>query len=188
MRFACLALAGVFASSPELRWVRDGNPTEQALAVVRVLQSAALKGLDPDDYDGPLWVERLAAARSPNGQRELDRALTAAAERYVLDLSHGRVDPKEAGDALDRGALVDARAFVRKLAGDADVEGSLREIEIPDPAYHRTLAALRQYLELARRDDRTVRAKFLMRPFLVNSIGPSPCSLSHRMCPAQHFL
>jgi murein L,D-transpeptidase YcbB/YkuD len=152
VRVVCLALAGIFATSSNLRWVREGNPTAQALAVVHVLQSAAEQGLDPDDYDGRLWDERLAALYSPDGQRAFDQALTAAAERYVLDLAHGRVDPREAGDALGRGARLDARAFVRKLSRRADVEFALREIETPLSAYRPTVVALRRYLDLASRD------------------------------------
>src|SRR5512143_1861061 len=43
-----------------LAWVRSSSPTEQARAAVLVLRNAAAKGLEPGDYDGPRWPERLA--------------------------------------------------------------------------------------------------------------------------------
>jgi murein L,D-transpeptidase YcbB/YkuD len=152
MRALCLALLGILASEPELRWSRQGEPTEQALALVALLQSAALQGLDAEDYDGALWSERLAEIHSRSGQRAFDDALTSAAERYVGDLSLGRIDPREAGLSLERPAGLEVRAFVRELAAADDVEGRLREAEPPFAAYRSTLLALRQYLELARRD------------------------------------
>ena len=152
MRALCLALAGIFVFPAELRWTRDGAPTPQALALIGALESAALRGLDPADYDGPLWAERLATLHSPSARVAFDEALTSAAERYVADLSGGRIDPREAGAALEREAPLDARAFVRRLAAAGDAEASLRAIETPLAEYHRTIAALREYAELARRD------------------------------------
>ena len=152
MRALCLALAGIFVSPPELRWIRDGAPTAQAISLIRALESSALAGLDPADYDGPLWAERLASLHSPGAQSAFDEALTQAAERYVADLSSGRIDPREAGAALRPEGALDARAFVRALAGADDVEESLRGIEPRLPDYHRALRALREYAELARRD------------------------------------
>jgi len=35
-----------------LAWVRDGQPTPQALAIIEALQQAGGKGLDSEDYDG----------------------------------------------------------------------------------------------------------------------------------------
>src|ERR1044072_7483757 len=40
-------------------WLRNGTPTLQAREMVEVLRNAALKGLDPDDYDGPRWASRI---------------------------------------------------------------------------------------------------------------------------------
>jgi len=147
-----LALAGVLASQPELRWIRQGQPTGQALAVIAVLQSAGLQGLDSGDYDGALWPERLAALHGGGSERAFDDALTVAAERYVGDLSAGRIDPREAGLSPERAEGLDVRAFVRRLAAADDVEACLREAEPPFAGYRSAILALRQYLELARRD------------------------------------
>src|ERR1700704_1806251 len=42
-------------------WVRDGQPTAQAQTMVRLFKEAALKGLNPEDYDASRWDSRLAA-------------------------------------------------------------------------------------------------------------------------------
>ncbi len=149
----CLAAAAFLLAPGELRWVRDGAPTPQALALVRALESSGLKGLDPADYDGAAWEDRLAGLYSESARRSFDRKLTEAAERYVADLSAGRIDPREAGAAIDRRLRFDARAFVRALSTADDVGERLRGIEPALPSYRLTLAALEEYQDLARRDE-----------------------------------
>lgn len=127
-------------------------PTPQALALVQVLQSAALDALDPDDYDASLWDERLARLGSRGGQRAFDKALTAAAERYVSDRKTGRVHPRLGGARLEKPAPGDVRAFVERLARADDVAAVLREADRPFPPYPRMLEAYRHYLSLARLD------------------------------------
>src|SRR5579864_1024582 len=81
-------------------WVRSGTATPQALALIRVLQGAWAKGLDPEDYDGSRWTARLARLRpacaQPSDQDliHFDLALTISAMRYVSDLRVGKVNPK----------------------------------------------------------------------------------------------
>jgi len=145
-----LALAGIFLLAPELRWVRDSVPTPQAVAVIRALELAGLKGLEPRDYGGLAWEDRLASLQTLAAQRAFDAALTAAAEQYVSDLSRGRIDPRRVGAALERPEPFDVHAFVRSLAFSEDVVAALRAIETSFPAYHRMLAALRDYSEMAR--------------------------------------
>ncbi len=165
MHAVCAALLALFAARDGLRWVRDGAPTPQALALVQVLRDAARDGLDPADYDAPLWDERLGNLVSSSGQRAFDEALTAAAERYVTDLAAGRVDPKLAGTFLRRQDPGNVRAIVRRLATAADVGARLAALETRLRAYQDTKAALRRYLQLAKEDtgpplprlDRTLR-------------------------------
>lgn len=146
------ALLALLALSADLRWIDDGKPTPQALALVQVLQSAALDALDPDDYGASLWDERLAGLASRNAQRAFDKALTDAAERYVADRKTGRVHPRVAGARLEKPAAGDVRAFVGRLAVAKDVRAMLRETDKPFPPYQRMVEAYRQYLSLARLD------------------------------------
>lgn len=152
IRTLCAALLALSALPADLRWIHGGRPTPQALALVQVLQSAALDALDPDDYDASLWDGRLANLASRRGRRAFDRALTAAAERYVADRRTGRVDPRAAGARLGRPAAGDVRALVGRLARAGDVREMLRETDKPFPPYPRLLEAYRQYLDLARLD------------------------------------
>src|SRR5512140_1411084 len=104
MSTLCAALFALLAQPADLRWIHDGMPTPQALALVEVLQSAALDALDPDDYDASLGDEPLARLGSRSGQRAFDAALTAAAERYVSDRKTGRVHPRLGGAWLEKPA------------------------------------------------------------------------------------
>ena len=42
-------------------WIRDGHPTPQALAIIEILKQADTLGLDPEDYDGSRWADRMLA-------------------------------------------------------------------------------------------------------------------------------
>ncbi len=72
----------------QLAWVRSGAPTEQAQAIVKALQNAARKGLDPQDYDA--WRFNV----SDIGPERFDLALTISAMRYIHDVSSGKVNPE----------------------------------------------------------------------------------------------
>jgi murein L,D-transpeptidase YcbB/YkuD len=148
----CAALSALSALPADLRWIHDGRATPQALALIQVLQSAALDALDPDDYDASLWDERLARLASRRAQRAFDKTLTAAAERYVADRKTGRVHPRLAGARLEKPAAGDVRAFVGRLAAAGDVRAALLELDRPFAPYQRFLEAYRRYLSLARLD------------------------------------
>lgn len=140
-------------------WVRDHKPTPQALALIHVLRNAAKEGLDPADYDAPLWNSRLALldrASSLTEQSEearFDVALTVSAMRYVSDLRWGRAIP----DSLRYGANpadFSLGGFLRRqIVESTDVQASLQQLEPSFPAYRRTAEALATYSKLAREDD-----------------------------------
>lgn len=141
-----------------LPWVRGGESTDQARAVMAILQNAALEGLRPEDYDAERWNARAGAFKeSPLTEWELirfDVALTVSAMRYVSDLNLGRVNPRLFHFELDsKEKTVDLSEFLRqKLVDTQDVAGAMGSLEPPFPAFQRTLAALRRYTELARHD------------------------------------
>ena len=76
-------------------WVRNGQPTSQALGVIQALQDSRRKGLDPEDYDAPRWQGRITALKtggvSADTIASFDAALTVNAMRYISDLHIGRV-------------------------------------------------------------------------------------------------
>jgi murein L,D-transpeptidase YcbB/YkuD len=140
-----------------LAWVRAGLPAPQALGIIGVLQKAADKGLDAEDYDGSRWAARLAHlhAASETEVAHFDAALTVCTMRYISDLHNGKVNPKYFHIGLDvehkKYSLPD---FLRQRLVDApDPRAVLETVEPPFPGYKRTEAALVRYFDLARRDD-----------------------------------
>src|ERR1700761_5621797 len=54
-----------FAYQPA--WIRDGQPTAQALALAQILEDAEQEGLSAEDYDASRWSGRIAALKGPHG-------------------------------------------------------------------------------------------------------------------------
>jgi len=88
-----------------LAWMNGGVLTEQAKALVQALKDADAKGLNPDDYDGSRWADRVnwlnqaGKSASETDLARFDLALTVSVMRYVSALRFGRVNP-----ALFRGS------------------------------------------------------------------------------------
>lgn len=148
------------AFSERLAWIRDGKPTSQARAIIRSLKNAEGKGLRPEDYDGSRWDDRLAQieqspAVSESDLVRFDLALTVSTMRYVSDVHIGRVNPRLFHFDLDINHMkVDLSEFLRQeLVSSQDIDATMETVEPPFPVYRRTEAALKTYLELARRDD-----------------------------------
>jgi murein L,D-transpeptidase YcbB/YkuD len=135
-------------------WLRGGQPTPQALAVIAALETSRQKGLNPDDYDAPSWPKRLETLQNQPGNAaaaQFDAALTVAAMRYVSDLHVGRINPKHFKFGIDIAQKeYDLAAFLSQdLVGATDVPHVLDEVEPPYDGYRRTEAALQTYLKLA---------------------------------------
>jgi L,D-transpeptidase YcbB len=143
-----------------LAWVSLSKPTGQARAMIHLLKAADDKGLNAEDYDGPVWDSRLARLEQPRAATEADLvvfdvALTVSAMRYASDLNVGRVSPRLFHFELDihDRKVVFSEFLKRLLASGSDIGSAMQDLEPPFPAYHRTLGALRAYRELTRRDD-----------------------------------
>jgi len=138
-------------------WIRDGHTTPQALAVIELLKHADSEGLDPEDYDGPRWADRLARlqkARDASQVAIFDAAVTICLMRYISDRHIGKINPEH----FKFGLSVEAKkynlpGFLRERLVNGDVKTELAQIGPPFAAYKRTLEALRQYAQLAREDD-----------------------------------
>jgi len=137
-------------------WTIHGVPTDPARSLIRVFQEADTKGLDPEDYDGSRWADRLAALNSSSAPNEsalsrFDLALTVCVLRYISDLHVGKANPGLYHTGFDlNGNLAD---FVReRLVSSSNVEAALQGIEPPFPGYGRTERALQQYLAMLRED------------------------------------
>jgi murein L,D-transpeptidase YcbB/YkuD len=112
------------SSGYQFAWVRAGEATPQALAIIHTLESAALKGLDAEDYDGSRWNDRLPQVRTDAGAIRFDIALTVSAMRYISDVSSGKVNPEvfSFGLRFDQ-KKCDLPATLRELTNAHDVAG-----------------------------------------------------------------
>jgi murein L,D-transpeptidase YcbB/YkuD len=138
-------------------WIRAGRPTPQALAIIELLKQADGRGLDPEDYDGSRWANRVARLQKPHDAGEdaiFDAALTVCAMRYVSDLHVGKINPEHFKFGLSVEAKkYDLPAFLRERLVHGDVKTELAQIGPPFAGYKHTLEALQHYQQLAREDD-----------------------------------
>jgi L,D-transpeptidase YcbB len=139
-------------------WIREGRPTPQALAIIEILKQADSQGLDPEDYDGSRWADRLARLQKPHATGDdaiFDAALTVCLMRYISDCHIGKVNPQHFKFGLSVEAKkYDLPAFLReRLVNGQDVKVELAQVGPTFAGYRRTLGALQQYLQLARADD-----------------------------------
>lgn len=78
-------------------WVREGQVTPAARAVVAALGQAETRGLDPRNYDAAT-LDSLARALGPSSTDAalagFDAMLTADALRYLAAVSRGRINPR----------------------------------------------------------------------------------------------
>ncbi len=134
-------------------WVDDRKPTKQALALAKLFAASGSKGLNPDDYDAPLWQARIAGLGKA-GDRDLaafDLAMTVSAMRYISDLHIGRVNPQH----FSFGVNVQAKKYdlagflVQQVVAAADMDAALKGVEPDTVEYRDTLDALHHYQELA---------------------------------------
>jgi murein L,D-transpeptidase YcbB/YkuD len=149
-------------------WLRDGQPTASATALLQLFHDAQLKGLDPEDYDASRWPERLKKLEqirsghdsSDAAQAALagfDTALTISAMRYLNDLHEGRINPQTLNFDFDqpgKRAAFDVEALLNDKLVDApdaaqSVPSIVASVEPQNPLYKSTEAALPAYLALA---------------------------------------
>jgi murein L,D-transpeptidase YcbB/YkuD len=151
-------------SGNSLIWVQDGRVRPQGLAVIEVLKNAGSRGLEPEDYDGPRWAERVSRLAAKPTELELisfDTALTVSAMRYIRAVHVGRVSPKEFNFQLDNGEgqFSLAEFLQSKVVSASDPTGEIQKLEPPFPGYRKLLALLPVYEGYAKRDDGQKMAK-----------------------------
>jgi L,D-transpeptidase YcbB len=142
----------------EPAWVRDGQPTPQALALVEILQDADREGLRAEDYDASRWADRLASLRGPYGEiveAHFDAALTISVMRYFSDLHLGRINPQHLGFEFNVSQKrLDLPEFVRQeLVNGSDLRAKVAGVAPFFPGYGRLRDALQHYVELEKSDD-----------------------------------
>ena len=139
-------------------WVREGQATPQALAIISALENSQQKGLNPEDYDASHWPARQVALKAAPGDADtvaqFDAALTISAMRYLSNLRIGRVNPKplEFGVDLENQHYDLPQFLVAKVLTASNIAGVLSEVEPQYLGYQRTETALHTYLTLASQD------------------------------------
>ncbi len=139
-------------------WIRDGQATPQALAVITAFQSSRQKGLNPEDYDASRWPQRLAVLKNSPGDANtvahFDAALTVSVMRYISGLHIGRVNPKhfKLGFDVDQKRYDLPQFLAQKLLVASNVPDVLNGVEPSYYGYQRTELALQTYLALADKD------------------------------------
>ena len=141
-----------------LLWVQNGRLRSQGLAVIKLLQNANAKGLDPEDYDGSRWQGRLVKLDQKPSEQDLvsfDTALTVSAMRYIRAVHCGRVNPKEFKFQLDmEGKQLPLAEFIQTQVVDAgDAAAAIQKLEPPFLGYRKLLALLPVYEGYAKQDD-----------------------------------
>jgi murein L,D-transpeptidase YcbB/YkuD len=136
-------------------WVRDGQASPQALAVIAEFVSSQKRGLIPEDYDVSRWPQRLNALKVSSGNPDtlarFDAALTVCAMRYISDLHRGRVNPEhsEFSVTVDQHKYNLPEFVSEKVLRANNVSELFNAIEPQYTGYKRTEAALQTYLALA---------------------------------------
>jgi murein L,D-transpeptidase YcbB/YkuD len=139
-------------------WSQGSQPLPQALLLIELFRDARKKGLDPEDYDGSRWVQRIGALQGSAGVAAVARfdvAFTVCTMRYVSDLRIGRINPQHFQFGLDvEHKKYDLAQFLRdRILTTSNLQPVFDEVEPPFAGYRRTEQALARYIELARTDD-----------------------------------
>ena len=134
-------------------WVDGTGPTAQAKLVVSILQEAAQKGLNAEDYDASRWQSReevFAGKPTPDEIARFDLTLSVCLLRYISALNVGRINPRHLKFDLDLNhKKTELPGFLSQLSQASDIVPLLDQVEPQEDGYSRTAQALRKYLSLA---------------------------------------
>ena len=149
------------AGGYSLAWIQNGKASPQAVSMILLFQQAAMKGLNPEDYDASRWDARLAklqpTASKPSDQdlAHIDLALTVCAMRYISDLHIGRVNPQHFKFGLTVGPTkYDLADELRtQILVSSDIPAVIAKVEPNYDGYRRVKDALVTYMKMAAAGD-----------------------------------
>jgi murein L,D-transpeptidase YcbB/YkuD len=171
----------------ELAWTRDGKPTKPTAALIDLFKTAAQKGLNPEDYDGSRWADRLqqlsgiakkhdTSDAAQDTLAAFDVAVTIDAMRYFEDLHLGRINPQSLNFDIDvpakRSAFDVAQLLNDKVVDEDDVASVAASVEPDSPIYKATEQSLGNYLMLAAKQGAAPQQPLPDLPEGAKSIGP----------------
>jgi murein L,D-transpeptidase YcbB/YkuD len=135
-----------------LPWFDGDRPNAQAREAIGLLAAAAEHGLEPGDYvAGVLQQAILVGPQSASARAATARLLTAAMQRYLADLDHGRIDPRSihADYAPPRRTGFDAAAALQAALAAGRLAEAARAAAPPLAQYDRLRGVLAQYRALS---------------------------------------
>lgn len=127
-----------------LLWFRDGQPTAQARQAVSLLKRAYEDGLQVKDYQPDRIAAQLDAIEGasvvipdPAQIARVDAQITAAMERFLSDLSKGRVSPRQVHEDFDDAPLssFDAATTLRDALRNGDLDQAVKQATPKFPLY-----------------------------------------------------
>ena len=134
-------------------WFYEDTLTGPARALIRVLSEAAIRGLDPGDYDAP-WLESQSIRTAPPDSAlaaRIEVGLSVAAARFALALRFGRVSPQAAHAEFHLPPdSLDVTTALLALAKNEEPNRLLQALEPPFIHYWLLMSALVRYHNLAR--------------------------------------
>lgn len=131
-------------------WLDEGEPTEQARAVMLTLIDAASYGFVPADYDAGRLAAMATYLRSPQHRAAFDIAMTANVVRLLRALHDGRIDPRDAHASLKiPRTLLNAEQAVRALTTSEHVADEIAGYEPPFVHYALVKQSLARMRSLA---------------------------------------
>jgi murein L,D-transpeptidase YcbB/YkuD len=141
-------------SSDTALWVdSSGRPREVVREALALLQSAAVEGLDPDDYDGlelASLVVELESSPHADQVAAFDLRLSANVLRYMRHIHRGRVDPREVGLQLRPPPITaDLPVRLRRALEYGQIGPAIAALSPRLSGYHELRAVLARYRQLA---------------------------------------
>jgi murein L,D-transpeptidase YcbB/YkuD len=171
----------------ELAWTRDGKPTTATAQLLQLFNSAANKGLDPQDYDASRWPAQLQKIEDIRKKKDtsdaaqdtvagFDVAITIDAIRYLDDLHLGRINPQALNFDIDvpgKRAAFDVATLLNDQVVDAtDIASIAADVEPQNPLYKANEQALPAYRTLAMAEAATPPESLPALPAGVKPIAP----------------
>lgn len=149
---AALLLALAQLAGAQALWLdAAGQPGPAAREAVGWLTQAEHDGLRPADYGAARLAQALAGPVAPETAARLDAEITQAIERYLADLRHGRIEPRQLGARYDSATAPapDLPTLLREAVARGQPADALRAATPTWPQYAPLREALARYRALA---------------------------------------
>jgi len=144
-------------TTSQLLWIAHGEPTAPASAMLAELSDAAMRGLDPADYDADRLAKRFhqlrAASSASDGNSLLlqaDAWLTLSVARFIDHARAGRIDPGPLGFVMPtKTAQRDFGSILPRLSRARDMRASIDSLEPPYDRFRALEQLLNRYRALS---------------------------------------